>query len=290
MDNSNSNSNNNNDDGDDGDDDARRATTAAVVWSTAADARLWAASIRGMAARTEYRKACEAEVRATQSAIQAMEENKGAVGARNRLDAEAIRRAAAEFGDAAEAMAQAAAALDKTSGLGRLEADDYELAAEAYARAASVEREREARKSASAALRLALTAAKQLVDTAADASGFRRLANRWAANAAKWSRESYEVVGGRDEHDANWASMISDFELGMTKSAELAEAAAAKEGEAVRGLQNAAAAAKHAAAAVAVVEAERGQSGQGMQEAVAAWKEAVSAASKAEDGAAGRTG
>lgn len=262
----------------------------AAVWSAAADMRVWAASIRGMAARAEHRKACEAEVRAFQSAIRATEENKGAVGARNRIDGTAIGRAAAEFGDAAEAMAQAAAALDRTSGLGRMAADDYELAAEAYARASSVGREREARKSASAALRLALAAAKQLVDADAVARETRRLANRWAANAAKWSRESYEMVGSRDECNANWSDMISYFERDMSKSAALAEAAVAKEGDAARGLQNAAAAAERAAEAVAE-DVERGRSGPDMQEAVAAWKEAVLAASRAEEyGEAGRTG
>ena len=175
-----------------------------------------------MAARTEQRKAWETEVLALQSAMRAAEAIKGAVGARNRLDKAAIRRAAEEFGDAADAASQAAAALNRTSRLGRMEADDYERAAEAYARAACVEREREARRSVTAAFRLALAAAKQLVDTAADASKSRRLADRRAANAAKWSRGHYELDADRDEYAAGWAGTIAVCERDRPKSAELA--------------------------------------------------------------------
>ena len=74
--------------------------------------------------------------------MRAAKANKGARGARNRVDAEAIGRAAAEFGGAAEAAARAAAALAGAARLGRMEADELERAAEAHARAADAGRER----------------------------------------------------------------------------------------------------------------------------------------------------
>ena len=167
-------------DGDDGGDVVHRAAAeaaaadapvaAAAVWKAAANALAWAASMRGMAARTEQRKAWESGASAARSAMRAAEASRGDVRARNRIDAAAIGRMSTEFSAAAEAAAQAAAAHGRTARLGRTEADDYERAAEAYARAATVERERVARRSASAALRTALAEAGQMADTAAGAS------------------------------------------------------------------------------------------------------------------------
>ena len=89
-----------------------------------------------------------------------------------------------------------------------------------------------------------------------------------------------ELGGGHGDWAGQWAGLRADSEEDTGKSAEMAEAAAAKEGEAARGL-------RHAAAAVAAAEAERGRSSPDMQEAVAARKEAVAAAGRAEeDGAA----
>ena len=69
--------------------------------------------------------------------MRAAEANRGAAGARNMVDAAAIGRAAAELGEATED----SAALARMSRLGRMEADERERAAEAYAQAADAGRE-----------------------------------------------------------------------------------------------------------------------------------------------------
>ena len=85
-------------------------------------------------------------------------------------------------------------------------------------------------------------------------------------------RSDRRMVGVHAECRREWA-----------KSTETAGLASAEEVEAVRGLEQPAAAAAEGS--------KRGLRGPDMREAVAAWKEAVSAAGRAEeDGAAGRTG
>ena len=69
--------------------------------------------------------------------MRAAEANRGAAGARNMVDAAAIGRAAAELGEATEA----SAAFARMSRLGRMDADEQERAAEAYAQAADAGRE-----------------------------------------------------------------------------------------------------------------------------------------------------
>ena len=275
--------------------DARR-DAAAAVWSAAADARLWAASIHGKAARAEHKRAWDANAEVDAALMRAARLLEGAAKARGGIDAAAVAgRAAAEFGEAAEAAVQTSAALARMSRLGRLEAGEEEKAAEAYAGAADAERERAARRTASASLKLALTASDWSPRAAADVRVSRQLADMWAANAAE-RNGGCELGGGHGDWAEQWAGLRADCEQDTAKSAEMAEEAAAREGEAARELRQAAAAAERSAAAataaVADMEADRGRYGPDMQAAVAAWKEAVSAAGRAkeEDGAAGRTG
>lgn len=131
-------------------------------------------------------------------------------------------------------------------------------------------------------LGLALTAADWSTRAAADVHVSRQPADMRAASVAEWNGDG-ELDGGHGDWAGQWAGLRADGEEDVGKSAEMAEAAAAKEGEAARGLRHAAAAAMHAAAAVAAAEAERGRSSPDMQEAVAAWNEAVAAAGRAEE-------
>ena len=131
-------------------------------------------------------------------------------------------------------------------------------------------------------LGLALTAADWSTRAAADVHVSRQPADMRAASVAEWNGDG-ELDGGHGDWAGQWAGLRADSEEDMGKSAEMAEAAAAKEGEAARGLRHAAAAAMHAAAAVAAAEAESGRSSPDMQEAVAAWNEAVAAAGRTEE-------
>ena len=226
------------------------AHRADAVWSAAADARTWAASIREMAARREYRMAWEAKFGAEDILMGAAELLGSAAKARRKIGTRAIGQAVAELGGAAGEAARAAAAFVRASKLGLMEADEWEEAAAACAQAAAVGRERAARMAASAALRRALEAAERSAGAATYACETRQLADKWAANAARLKR-SYEFGGGRDEVAAGWFGIHAECRREWAKSTEAAGLASAEEVKAARGLEEAAAAAERAAAAVA---------------------------------------
>ena len=279
-------------------DSASRAA-AAAVWKAAASARMWAAAIRNKAARTEYRKAWEDKAGAAAAEMRAAEANKNAVGASGRIDAAAIGRAAAELGEVAEAAARASAAFDRTSKLGKMDANERERAAEAYAQAADIGRERALRIGALATLRLALTAAEWSAIAAADAHEFRQQADRWAAGAAKWGSGPGRGGRRRDEWIAEWTGALEDAKKEQAEWSDLAAYAVEEERRAARGLDLVAAAAAKAAATAAVAVATaaaaapaaagRGRHDAGMEAAAAALGRAMAAARKAaEDGADGQ--
>ena len=140
---------------------------------------------------------------------------------------------------------------------------------------------------------LALTVSERSASMVLDAYKYRQLADRWAANAAKWKMGCCDWGGYHDEWVAEWARIFAEAEEDRAKSAGTVEAAAAEEREAAHESKRAAAAAERAgaAAAAAAAAAEGGHRGQDMQEAVTARKAAMAAASKAEEyGEAGRTG
>ena len=188
----------------------------------------------------------------------------GAAKARGGIDAAAVGRAAAEFGEAVEAAVQTSAALARMSKLGKLEAGEQEKAAEAYTGAADAERGRAARGLASASIGLALTAADWSTRAAAYMQVSRRLADMWAANTAECDG-GCELGGDHGDWAGHWAGLRADCEQDMAKSAEMAETAAAEEREAAREPRQAAAAAERSAAVAADMEAERGLHGPDMQ-------------------------
>ena len=270
------------------------ADRIAGVWNATGVARAWAASVHRAAARSEHRKALEANAMVEAAMLRAADANKSAVGARNRVDAAAIGRAADEHGKASDALVQAAVAFIKMSRQIRMEADEHVRAAEAYERAGIVVSERAALRTAVASLELALTMSGRSTSMVSDAYKYRQLADRWAANAAKWKRGCYDWGGHHDEWVAEWTRVFAEVEANRAKSAWMVETAAAEEREAAHESKRAAAAAERAgaaAAAAAAAAAEGGHRGQDMQEAVTAWKAAMAAASRAEEyGEAGRTG
>ena len=267
------------------------ADRIAGVWNATGVARAWAASVHRAAARSEHRKALEANAMLEAAMLGAADANKSAVGARNRIDAVAIGRAADELGKASDASVQAAVAFIKMSRQIRMEADEHVRAAEAYERADIVVSERAALRTAVASLELALTMSGRSASMVSDAYKYRQLADRWAANAAKWKRGCYDWGGHHDEWVAEWGRIFAEVEADRAKSAGMVETAAAEEKEAAHESKRAAAAAERAGAAASAAAAEGGHRGQDMQEAVTAWKAAMAAAGRAEEyGEAGRTG
>ena len=194
-----------------------------------------------MAARREYRMAWEAKAGA-EILMGAVESLGSAAKACRKIGTKAIGQAVAELGEAAGEAARAAAAFVRASKLGLMEAGEREDAAAACARAAVVERECAARRAASAALRRALEAAEQSAGAATYACETGQLADKWAANAARLKR-SYEFGGGRDDLAAGWFSVHAERRREWAKSTETAGLASAEEVEAVRGLEQSAAAA-----------------------------------------------
>ena len=207
------------------------------------------------------------------------------MGARNRVDAAAIGRAADEHGEASDALAQAAVAFIKMSRQIRMEADEHVRAAEAYERADIVVSERAALRTAVASLEPALAMSERSASVVLNAYKYRQLADRRAANAAKRKMGCCDWGGYHDGWVAERARIFAEAEADRAKSAGMVETAAAEEREAAHESKRAAAAAAAAAAA------EGGHRGQDMQEAVTAWEAAMAAASKAEEyGEAGQTG
>ena len=133
---------------------------------------------------------------AEESALRAAEANGSAVGARSRVGAAAIGRAADELGKVSEASAQAAAAFIKTSRQARTDADGHARAAEACEPADIAVSGRAAPRTAVAALELAPAMPERSTSTIMDACGCRRLACRRAANAAKRKTGCCDWGGG----------------------------------------------------------------------------------------------
>lgn len=248
-----------------------------VAWRAGGDAWMWAASILGRAASTEYRKACEANDEADDALGMVAAAGGRVVGNDGAVDhtamsrsAEGMRRASARFGAMSDAFGRssrlhedAAACEDTAAGLyERSGFEKYEVIAR--------DRAEKSRRYAAGSARMSAMSAEGRDALAEDADRMDGKAGEWKASGGVWSGDMAAMARAR-------ASMREDAEKERVRSAAMLGQAVDVERSAARVEILAAAAARQTAGYAAVQRDDPNA-----QEALAAWREGMAAANKAE--------
>lgn len=252
-------------------------TPVDVAWRAGGDAWMWAASILGRAACTEYRKACEANDEADDALGMVAAAGGRAVGEDGRVDhtamsrsAEEMRRASARFGAMSDAFGRSSRLHEDAAACEGTAAGLYERSGfEKYERLAR-DRTEKSRRHAAGSARMSAMSAEGRDALAEDAGRMDGKAKEWKASGGAWSGDMAAMARAR-------VSLREDAKKERVRSAAMLGQAVDVERSAAR-VEVLAAAAARQTAAYAAVQRDDPKA----QEALAAWREGMAAANKAE--------
>ena len=252
---------------------------ARIVWRAAADARMWAASMRLQAMSRAHRQGWAAKAesedamgRAARDASRASDPREAAGGAGEAVDGSlnAIRHAAA-------AMRRAEDAFRRSSESSRAAASEQKKAAIAYGRAAEGTYKRLASGLVARSRKQAKGTAKLADDMGLGAGLFERQADRWTGALAMWKAEGCKRGSGDPvKLEPALASLFEDAGRECARSMDAARDSADDEKSTAEIRSSMAAEAERSAAAAARVRDRPGA-----QDAAAAWRDAMAAADRA---------
>ena len=164
-------------------------TRAARIWTAAAASREWAAAVRNLAACVFSRKAAEAEAEAAAADLDATTAGCNAVGRDGRLSNDALVDATVLLRASARAQRRARAAFGRAASHAGSSAAEWDMAADARARAGDAAREQALRGRAGTA-RAAMRDADRRASLAGKAARVARAASR------KWTGVAAELPDG----------------------------------------------------------------------------------------------
>lgn len=251
---------------------------ARLVWRAAADARMWAASMRVQAMSRAHRQGWAAKAesedamgRAAREASRASDPSETA-GAGEAVDGSlnAIRHTAA-------AMRRAEDAFRRSAESSRAAASEQKKAAMAYGRAAEGVYKRLASGLAARSRKQAKGTDKLADDMGLGAGLFERQADRWTGALEMWKADGCKRGSGDPvKLEPALASLFEDAGRECARSMDAARDSADDEKSTAEIRSTMAAEAEHSAAAAA-----RARGSPGAQDAAASWRDAMAAADRA---------
>lgn len=259
---------------------------AAAMWTAAADAMAWTASMREHDSWAELKGAWATKAEAVDAMRAGSEECGRAVDAQGAVDAGALGRAAEALRHAAAAIGRAAEAFDRSSDLCKAAGAEQRRAGSAYAQALNPGRTVDLYSMAIMSYDRAVKTDRMASNARGTAAGLAHEADEMAALAAKWEDAGGRWHGDRGGLAAVQADLWEEAKEIRAGSEEMKRNAAEAERLAAR-MRDAAARMAERSAARAAAVARDDPAGPDAQEAAEAWRKAMSEAHAADDQAAG---
>ena len=251
---------------------------ARTVWRAAADARMWAASMRLQAMSRAHRRGWAAKAESEDAMGRAARDASRAADPRGAQGAgEALERALGAIRHAAAAMGRAEDAFRRSSRSSLAAASEQKRAAAAYGRAAEGTYRRLASGLAARSRRQARETDRLADSMGIGAGTFERQADRWSPAMASWKADGCRPGRGDPVRiEPALAALLEDAGRECARSMDAARDAADDEKSTAEIRRDMAAEAERSAAAAARV-----RGAPGAEKAAAAWRSAMAAADRA---------